>query len=303
MKFQSTDELLVLVECGRGGNLTTAAEKLDITPAAASAILRKLEARMGVRLVERTTRRMHLSAEGVAMLGYAERALELLAEGESLATDSAKTLVGTVRVAAGSDFARRSLLPVVDSFLAANPRVEIDLTVSDTVQDVVRDEVDVAFRYGELKDARLASRKLVDSRRVVAAAPSYWKANGNPKHPSELSRHDCISFNVRNRRHVLWQFSAVDAAGKPTGEDVSVRVSGRRSADDADIAHRWALAGHGVICANAFDLRESLTGGKLVAGLPGWAGEAEALYAVQPANRFQPLRVKAFVDWVVAKLG
>jgi DNA-binding transcriptional LysR family regulator len=297
MKFQSTDELLVLVECGHGGNLTSAAELLDITPAAASAILRKLEARLGVKLVERTTRRLALTAEGQAMLGYAERALELLREGESLTVGNAKAPVGTVRVAAGSVLARQFLLPLVDSFLAEYPKAEVDLTVSDTVQDVVRDEVDVAFRYGDLKDARLASRKLANASRMVVAAPGYWAKHGKPAHPSELGRHDCITFNQRNRRHVLWQFTAA------AGEAVSVRVTGRRSADDADIALRWALAGQGVLCANAFDLKPSLDKGLLSPALDGWTGEAEPLFAVLPANRFVPLRVKAFVDWVAAKAG
>jgi DNA-binding transcriptional LysR family regulator len=303
MKFHSIDELTVLVECGQGGNLTTAAELLDITPAAVSSIVRKLEARLGVKVLERTTRRMSLTAEGEALMGYAERALELLREGESLATDSAKALVGTVRLGVPSALARNAVLPLVDSFLAAHPKVAVELTVSDTVQDVVRDEMDLALRYGDLKDARLLSRKVVDSARVVAASPAYWQAHGQPAHPSELTRHECVAFNVRNRRHVLWQFTQVGPSGNGKGEEVSVRVSGRRAADDSDIAHRWALAGHGVIYTHAFDLKASLASGALVAGLPGWAGDAEPLFAVLPTHRFVPLRVKAMADWLAGRLG
>jgi DNA-binding transcriptional LysR family regulator len=295
MKFESIEELRVLVETAEHGSLTAAAKVLEFTPAAASAALKKLEARLNVRLFERSTRSMRLTPEGTALLGYAQRALDLLREGEAQVTEDKRSLRGTIRVTAPSDLTRRMLLPWLDEFLDAHPDVSLNLSVSDTLHDVVRDEVDVAIRYGELADSRLVARLLTPARRIACAAPAYLAAHGTPTHPRELTQHECLTFTVRNRRYSTWRF--FDALGA-THE---VRVDGRRTADDADIAHTWALQGRGIIYKSEVDLQDTLASGALVKLFAEWEGESIPLSAVLPSNRFVPARVRALTEFLKSK--
>ena len=152
MKIENLADLRVLVLTAQGGTLTAAGRALGLTPAAASAALKRLEAQLGARLFERSTRAMRLTPQGQTLLDYATRALDLLAEGESLVTAEGGALVGTVRVASPSDLTRSTLLPWFDDFLAAHPGVQLALSVGDRPLDVMRDEVDVALRYGPLAD-------------------------------------------------------------------------------------------------------------------------------------------------------
>jgi DNA-binding transcriptional LysR family regulator len=296
MKFESIEELRVLVETAEHGSLTAAAKILEFTPAAASAALKKLEARLNVRLFERSTRSMRLTPEGTALLGYAQRALDLLREGEAQVTEDKRSLRGAIRVTAPSDLTRRMLLPWLDEFLTLHEGVSLNLSVSDTLHDVVRDEVDVAIRYGELADSRLVARLLTPARRIACAAPAYLQAHGTPTHPRELTQHECLTFTVRNRRYSTWKFAQ-------DGAQVEVRVDGRRTADDADIAHTWALQGRGIIYKSEVDLQTTLASGALVRLFAGWEGESIPLNAVLPSNRFVPARVRALVEFLKGKFG
>src|SRR3954471_3051903 len=175
MKIENIADLHVLVQTARGGTLTAAANALGVTPAAASATLKRLEAQLGTRLFERSTRAMRLTQPGQILLDYAQRAFELLDEGESQVDADRATLVGTVRVAAPSDLTRSVLLPLFDEFLAAHPGVQLRLSVADRVLDVLKDEVDVAVRYGALPDSRLVARTLALSHPVCSASPDYLR--------------------------------------------------------------------------------------------------------------------------------
>ncbi len=291
MKFENIADLRVLVETARGGSLTAAAKALDITPAAASAMLKRLEAEVGARLFERSTRAMRLTEQGQTLLDYAGRALDLLQEGASQAASQAGALRGTVRVAAPSDLSRSLLLGWFDEFLLRHPGVQIALSASDRLQDVRRDAVDLAVRYGALAHSQLVARRLCVTRRVACAAPAYVARHGAPAHPSELAGHDCLTLHIGGRRELRWQF---EPAGG--GDAVSVPVPGARSVDDGSVAHAWALAGHCVVYKSALDVRAHLQSGALVALLPGWLGQRYEVNAVLPSNRFVPARVRALVE-------
>jgi DNA-binding transcriptional LysR family regulator len=285
------------------GSLTAAAKLLQITPAAASAALKKLEAQLGVRLFERSTRSMRITQQGQVLVDYATRALQLLEEGTAQITEDQRSLRGTLRMTAPSDLTRRMLLPWLDEFLALHPNVSLNLSVSDTLHDVVRDEVDVAIRYGALADSRLAARLLAPARRIACAAPAYLRAHGTPAHPRELTQHQCLTFTVRNRRYVTWRFfengSPIEVPGSKAGRrSIDVRVDGRRTVDDADIAHHWALQGHGIIYKSELDLQDSLANGQLVQLFEGFEGEEIPLNAVMPSNRFVPARVRGVVEFL-----
>lgn len=298
MKFENLSDLRVLVETARGGSLTAAARVLDITPAATSAMLKRLEAQVGARLFERSTRAMRLTSQGQTLLDYAGRALELLEEGASQALSESGALRGTIRVAAPSDVSRSVLLQWFDTFVAQHAGVQIALSVSDRVQDVRRDAVDVALRYGALADSQLAARPIYTTRRVACATPAYLQRHGAPAHPQDLAQHNCITLHIAGRREVRWHFErtpdAVAQGARP--EVLEVRVDGDRTVDDGAIAHDWALAGAGIAYKSGLDIRGHLRSGALVALLPGWQGQHYTLHAVLPSNRFVPARVRALVD-------
>lgn len=310
MDIENTAELRLLIECARGGSLTAASREMGITPAAASAMLKKLEARLGVRLAERSTRALRLTAAGERLRDYAQRALELLDEGLALVSEGgddsagkgrggATALRGRIRVSASSDLTRRVLLPLMDDFLDRHPGVELQLNVGDALQDVVRDEVDLALRYGELADSRLVARKLHDGRRRLVASPAYLQRHGRPTHPSELTQHDCIRFKIGDRLEREWRFWRRDAL---QAAPLDIPVQGRRTADDGGIAHQWALEGRGLTYKSELDIRDSLASGALVDVLPDWVGRPMPLHALMPSQRFLPQRLKALVDHLAEAL-
>lgn len=308
MKIENTDELRLLIECARGGSLTTASRVLQITPAAASALLKKLEARLGARLVERSTRALRLTPAGKRLRDYGQRALELLDEGVAQLDDgSSKGLTAPaslrgrirIRISAPSDLTRRVLLPLFDQFMDQHPGLELQLHVSDTLLDVVRDDVDLALRYGPLGDSGLVARRLCLTWRSAVASPDYLRRAGRPAHPRELAVHDCVNIKIRNRIEREWRFRSL---AQPEAAPLLVRVQGRRSCDDGALSHQWALEGRGVAYKSALDVRASLASGALVELFPDWRGDELPLHAVMPSQRFLPQRVRALVDFLAAAL-
>lgn len=296
MKIENVADLQVLVQTARCGSLTAAAGALGITPAAASATLKRLETQLGTRLFERSTRAMRITQQGQILLDYAVRAFELLAEGESQASADRAALVGTLRVAAPSDLARTTLLPWLSDFLALHPGVQLSLNVSDRPLDVLRDEVDVAIRYGALADSRLVARLLAQATPVLSAAPAYLRRHPAPQTPQDLLQHNCLTFDRGGRRHRVWRFAQ-------KGQWTEVRVNGDRSVDDASLVREWALAGAGLLFKSAIDQRQDLASGALVPLLTDWDTEPYPLHAVLPSGRFIPTRVRALVDFLAEKFA
>ena len=296
MKIENIDDLRVLLQTARGGTLTAAARTLGITPAAASATLKRLEAQLGTRLFERSTRAMRLTSQGQILLDYAVRAFELLDEAESQVDADRATLVGTLRVAAPSDLTRNLLLPLLDEFMGANPGLQLRLSVGDRLLDVLRDEVDVAIRYGTLADSRLVARTLAVARPVLSASPGYLRRHPAPQTPQDLVQHNCITFDRGGRRHRAWRFCR-------DGQWTEVRVDGDRSVDDASLAREWAIAGFGLILKSEIDQRRDLDSGALVPLLTDWETEPYPLHALLPSGRFVPNRVRALVDFLAARFA
>jgi len=296
MKIENIGDLQVLLHTASRGSLTAAAQTLGITPAAASATLKRLEAQLGTRLFERSTRAMRLTPPGQILLEYAQRAFELLAEGEAQLDAERGSLVGTVRVSAPSDLTRTVLMPMFDEFLRLHPGVELALNVGDRVLDVLRDEVDVAIRYGALADSRLVARTLVVARPVLSASPDYLRRRGTPRTPADLVDHNCITFIRGGRPFNAWRF-------RQQGQWTTVRVSGDRVVDDASLAREWALAGAGIILKTEHEQQRDLLGGRLVPLLTEWETEPYPLHALLPSGRFVPNRVRALVDFLAERFS
>ncbi len=294
MKIENVSDLRVLVQTARTGSLTRAAAVLGVTPAAASATLKRIESQLGTRLFERSTRAMRLTPAGQTMLDYATRAFELLGEGEAQVTADTEALIGRVRLSAPSDLARTVLLPWLDEFLEQHTGVQLDLYIGDRTADVLRDELDVAIRYGTLADSRLVARQLIAPHPVVVAAPGYLAKFGAPESPADLGRHNCLLYDRAGRMHRSWRFCRDD-------QWVEVSVQGNRHVDDASLARQWALAGAGILMKSPLEQLRDMAEGRLVRLLSEWKTEAYPLYAVLPSGRFIPRRLRVLIDHLAAK--
>jgi len=299
MIFENLSDLQLVTHTARSGSLSAAGRLMGISPAAASAALKRLERQLGVRLFERSTRALRPTTECQTLLGYADRALDLLAEAGSLLSTGQGALVGRVRLAGPSDLTRSVLLPWLDEFLMLHPGVQLSLSVSDRVQDVVRDEVDLALRLGELADSRLVARRLATSDRIVCASPAYLARHGAPQSPQDLLQHNCLTFHLARGVHDRWRFTAADGSGGWQ----EVRVRGNRTADDAAIVHQWAVAGVGILCKSRLDVWQDVQRGALVPLLTAWKSEDYPLNAILPSGRFVPARVRALVDFLAVKFA
>jgi len=264
-------DLDIFLRAAEAGSLSAAASHLDLTPAAASAAIKRLEAELDSPLFVRSTRSLRLTAEGQVFLQHCRQALQLIADGREAMMTGGSVVQGVLQLSVPSDLGRNVVLPWLDEFQAAYPKVRLRLQISDRIADVFRQPVDIALRYGPLPDSSLVALPVVaDNRRVLCAAPSYLARAGTPETPAALAEHNCLCFMLGEYVHDRWRFFRA-------GRETSVQVSGDRSSDDGDAVRRWALAGRGVAYKSALDMVDDLRAGRLVRLCGDWAGESVPL--------------------------
>lgn len=270
------DDLQVFVRTADRGSLSACARELGISPALASAAVKRLEGELGLRLFVRTTRSLSLTAEGTQYIEPAREALRLLRAGSDALAAGKDSFGGTLKIAMPSDLGRNLLLGWLDAFQLRHPKLHYQLSVSDRLADMVRQQVDLAIRYGEQDDSSLIAMPIAPANdRVLVASPAYLRAHGPLSSLDDLQHHNCLRFALEDGLHDRWTFYRL-----PQREQVSVQVSGNRSADDADLVRRWAVAGLGIAYKSRLDLHEDLAAGRLQALLPEVAGEAAPLHLV-----------------------
>jgi DNA-binding transcriptional LysR family regulator len=288
-------EMEVLVRVVEHGSFSAAGRELGLTPSAVSRIVARMEARLGVRLLIRTTRALTLTPEGEAYHRAALRILEDMAETERAVTDQAAPR-GRLRVTASLSYGRLFIAPVLAGFLERYPGILLDLSLSDTIVDLTGGQADVAIRVGDLADSGLKARKLGDSGRVVVASPDYLARRGTPRTPEELLTHNCIGFNWRRTR-LGWPF-------RRDGRDFELAVSGNVEANSGDTVVQMARDGLGVARVGAFVVAEDLAAGRLIALLEAYnPGEREVFHAVFLGGAQVPARVRVFVDYLAEHVG
>ena len=288
-------EMEVFVRAVELGGFSRAARALRMTPSAVSKLVARLERRLGARLINRSTRKLLLTAEGQAFLERAHRVLADLDEAERAVTAGAVPR-GLVRVNCNVPFGLHRLLPLVPRFTAAHPEVRLDIALTDRVIDLMDERADVAIRVGSMRPSQLMARKLGQSRMAVVAAPTYLARRGVPQTPYDLDAHNCIAFNFA--RHVdEWSF-VVD------GTHVSLPARGDVVAGDGEISRRLALAGQGVTRLSLFHIGPDIKAGRLVPMLeaynPGDVEEVNVVY-VGHGGRL-PARVRAFIDFLAEEV-
>ena len=270
------DDLQVFVRTADRGSLSAAARELGISPALASAAVKRLEGELGLRLFVRTTRSLSLTAEGTQYLEHAREALRLLRAGRDGLAAGKDSFGGTLKIAMPSDLGRNLLLGWLDAFQLRHPKLQYQLSVSDRLADMVRQQVDVAIRYGEQDDSSQIAMPVAPANdRVLVASPAYLRKHGALSSLDDLQQHNCLRFALEDGLHDRWTFYRL-----PQREQVSIHVSGNRSADDADLVRRWAVAGLGIAYKSRLDLSDDLAAGRLQILLPEVAGEAAPLHLV-----------------------
>jgi len=217
-----------------------------------------------------------------------------LAEAEALVAADEGPLSGFLRVTASASFGRTHVAPLVGEFMRRHPQLRLHLLLTDTILDLVEENVVVALRFGVLPDSGLVARRLAANWRVVCAAPGYLERAGLPGVPADLARHECLVIGDGNER--VWSFVGRDG-------DVAVRVGGRLASNNGEVVHAWALDGLGLALKSVWDVEEDLAAGRLVAVLEDWRSPDTALHAVSPAARARSPRVRRLVEFIAAQLA
>ncbi|WP_371324161.1 LysR family transcriptional regulator [Dechloromonas sp. ZY10] len=272
-------DMEVFVLAADTGSLSAAARRLDMSPAAASLAVKRLEDEVAAALFLRTTRSLRLTAAGQVFLEPCRQALQLLVDGRDAALSDPAAMCGVLQLSVPSDLGRNILLDWLDEFQLLHPKIQLRLQLSDRPTDIYRQHVDLALRYGALPDSSLVALPVAaGNRRILCAAPSYLARAGTPAEPQALVEHNCLCFTLADSVHDRWQFSR-------GGKLVSVQVKGDRVADDGDAVRRWALAGHGIACKSALDVAADLQSGRLLRLCPEWQAEASPLHLVCAERR------------------
>ncbi|WP_374441395.1 LysR family transcriptional regulator [Pseudomonas panipatensis] len=279
----------------RSGSLSAAARELDLSLAVVSKRLAQLESDLGVRLLQRTTRRQTLTEEGALFHASVLRVLAELQAAEEQISQRRQHISGSLRLSAPVDLGRRWIAPIVGDFQRLHPQVSIQLELSDLLIDLLDGGLDLAVRVGSLADSSLIARPLADNYRVLCAAPSYLREQGAPAHPSELAAHRCLLNGDQPRSD--WRFQG------PEGESIGVRVKGVLVSNDGGAVSAWALAGMGIALKSIWDVGDDLAAGRLLPVLPAYRAAAAPLQALYPHASHLAPRVRALVDYLRQRLG
>lgn len=260
-------DLTTFILTAEHGSLTAAAHHLGISPALASANLKRLEEEIGCVLFIRSTRSLRLSKEGERFLKSARLALEELENALEEMTTGQEVIRGHIQISLTSDFGRNQVITWLDQFQDRYPQITLKIDLSDRIADLYRQPIDVAIRYGHLQDSTLVALPLVqNNHRILCAAPEYLAQHGKLATPHDLLNHNCLCLQLHEQIHNQWTFHK-------DGESFQVTVTGNRLATDGDVVRRWAVAGKGIAYKSIIDIIPDLLAGRLVAVCPEWSGE------------------------------
>lgn len=291
----SLAEMSIFSRVVASGSLSAAARELNLSPAIISRRLAALEARLGVRLINRTTRSLHLTEEGATYYDTCVRLLSEIEEADSAVSAGRAEPQGALRIALPASFGHLHVAPLIPEFARRYPKVQLALSLSDRNVNLVEEGFDLAVRIADLADSSLAARRLAPNRRVICASPDYLRRHGTPRTPEDLVRHNCLTTTDYS---MTWEFRG------PDGQPGSVRVSGRYACDNWEVLREWALAGLGIALKSTWDVRRQLEDGSLVSLCPGYTFNTDvAIYAVYPHRRFLPAKTRAFIEFLADSFG
>jgi DNA-binding transcriptional LysR family regulator len=287
----------VLAAVVSSGSFARAAEALGLSASGVSRAVARLEARVGTRLLDRTTRSLRLTDEGLHFYEQVGPLLDGIEEAARLASGASEAVRGRLRVNVDPFFSRLVLAPRLGDFLARHPALELEVFTRDTAGELVADGMDVAVRFGPPAVATLIARKLLDTRILTVAAPAYVLARGRPATPSDLVDHSCIQFrDPSSGRPFEWEYQRGD-------EVLPVETTGPLLVTDVGTMLGACIAGAGVAQVMALGVQDALRDGRLVELFPDWPGETFPLYALHPSRHHPPAKVRAFVDFCLETIA
>ena len=294
--MKGSSDLHFFAILARQPSLAAAALELGVTPPAVSRRLAQLEQRLGVRLLNRTTRRLSLTPEGERYLEEGGRILREIEGLERSLSAGADVPHGLLRINATFGFGRRHLSPAISEFRRIYPSVEVVLQLTDRSVDLTAHAMDIGIHFGAPPDRRILARKLAPNRRYLCAAPAYLTGKTAPTAPRDLHAHECIVIRENNAAFNNWQLT-------DGGRQEMVKVYGGLSTNFGEIAVEWALAGHGIVLRSEWDVAPYLRAGQLQRVMAPWEGTSSDIYAIYPQRHHLSSKVRLFLDFLAAKFA
>ncbi|MDD3445216.1 MAG: LysR family transcriptional regulator [Zavarzinia sp.] len=289
------EEMQVFATAVRLGGFSAAGRQLDLSPSAVSKLVTRLEARLGVRLVNRTTRAVSPTEAGQQFFERCQDILGQVEAAEDALSDHGRSPKGTLRISSTPGFAQHRLLPLLADFQAHHPSLRLELQLTGQAIDLVAERVDLAIRLGPLKETSLIARPLGESRRQVCAAPAYLARHGIPRVPEDLRGHNCLRLST-SRDFNQWHFHG------PAGETL-IEVEGNFVTDNVEALYGYALQGGGIVRLSSFMVRQAIDDGRLVPLLQPFEMARQQIHLVYPHRRHLAPKVRVFVDFLLAAYG
>lgn len=275
----------------RQKTLAAAARELDITPSAATKRLSQMETNLGVKLVNRTTRKLSLTSEGEMYLDYATKILADIEDMELVVSKWKETPGGILRVNAPLGFGRTYIAPVISEFVKHYQDVAVQLILTDAPIHFPEDSIDVSIRFGDPPDSRVIAKRLAPCRRLLCAAPAYLERYGIPQAPQDLLQHNCIVIRQNEQTATIWRFTKDD-------QTESVKVGSRLSTNDGQVALKWAISGHGILMRSEWDLSRYVRNGQLKLVLEDYSTPPANIYAIYQQKATLSAKVALFVNYL-----
>ncbi len=282
------------VRVAEAGSFTAVADQMNVARSAVTRQIAALEAHLGVKLIARSTRRLSLTSAGTAYIEQCRDILDRIDEAEGNLDGERQTLRGTIRASVPMTFGLLHLTPLILEFSQAHPDIRIDLDFNDRRVNLIEEGMDFALRITDRLPETTVARRLTTCRSVVVAAPAYLKKHGEPKHPDELTQRACLAYSLTSRSN--WPF-IIDGVAH------SVEISGPITANNGNALQEAALQGMGIVYEPTFIAADAIREGRLVPILKAFPTPVLDMFAVFPGTRFVPQRVRAFVDFLAARLG
>ena len=285
-KLKQIEAFIAVVE---HGSMAAAALTQDVTPVMIGRRINALEARLGVKLLHRSTRRIAVTEQGAVFMEQCKKALGELDRAELLVAEGRHKATGHLIVSAPAAFGRKHVAPHAPDFLRANPEVRISFNLTDRVVDLVREGYDVGIRIGGAIDPNFVAIRLASNKRVVCGTPAYFAKHGVPRTLDDLERHNCLAFNLQGGQQRGWYF-------QQNGKAVTVKVNGNLDCNDGELLHRWMGEGLGLGWRSTWEIQPELESGALMTVLDDYALPDYDILAVYPQQRPVPAKIRFFIE-------
>lgn len=285
--FSAIPVFVAVVECG---SFSLAGEKLGVTKSAVSKRISQLEAKLGIQLLQRTTRRLSLTEAGEQYFDYARNALTIANEGEDAISMLQEQPQGTLRLNVPMVFGRLHIAPMIPKFLQDNPKIKVEMMMDDKVVDLISGSFDIAIRIGKLPDSSLIAKRIAPCHSVLCASPDYLKKHGTPSTPLDLAHHNCLSYSYFQAGSE-WRFNG------PEGQ-ISVVPKGNYCVNNSDALFEGLLAGLGVCQMPTFIVASAIEQGNLISLMPEYELPKHAIYAMLPERKHIPAKISIFLAYL-----